>query len=60
MTVILGTVASAIGVQQFRAVADDAAELLFGAGEEAGHVFKSDDRDVEGVAEAHEAGAFHR
>ena len=36
-------------------MADDAAVLLLGAGEEAGHVFKRDQRDVEGVAEADEA-----
>ena len=41
-------------------MADDAAELLRRAGQEAGHVFEGQDRDVEGVAEAHEARALHR
>jgi hypothetical protein len=36
-------------------VLDDAAVLLRGAGQEAGHVDEGDDRDVEAIAEAHEA-----
>ena len=39
---------------------DDAAELLGGAGQEAGHVLEGDERDVEAVAEAHEARALER
>ena len=34
---------------------DQAAVFLVGAGQEARHVDERDDRDVEGVAEAHEA-----
>jgi hypothetical protein len=36
-------------------VRDDAAVLLVGAGQEARHVLERDERDVEAVAEAHEA-----
>ena len=39
-------------------MANDAAELLLRAGQEAGHVFEGDERDVEAVAEAHEARAL--
>jgi len=39
-------------------VLDNAAELLLGARQEARHVDEGDDRDVEGVAEAHEARAL--
>ena len=49
-----------VGVQQLGPVADDAAPLLAGAGHEPGHVDEADDGDVEGVAEAHEAGALDR
>ena len=42
-------------VQQLGAVADDPAPLLARAGQEAGHVGEGEQRDVEGVAEAHEA-----
>ena len=45
----------AVRVQQLGAVADDAAVLLVGAGQEAGHVDERDERDVERVARAHEA-----
>ena len=41
-------------------MAYDAAVLLSYAGEEAGHVLEDDERDVEAVAEAHEARALHR
>ena len=58
MTVIFGTVASAIGEEQFGAVLDDAAEFLLRAGQEAGDVFEGNQRNVEGVAEAHEARGF--
>ncbi len=36
-------------------MADDAAVFLVDTGEEAGHVDEGEDRDVEGVAEPHEA-----
>src|SRR5262249_54380543 len=47
-------------VGQLRAVADNAAEFLARAGEEAGYVLEGDQRDVEGVTETHEPRAFHR
>ena len=49
-----------IGIQQLRAVPDDAAELLDGARQEPRHVLEGHDRDVEGITEAHEARALHR
>ena len=45
ITVIFGTVASAIGIEQLRPVADDAAELLLRAGQKAGDVFKRQDAE---------------
>src|SRR5438270_737632 len=42
-------------VEQLRAVADDAAVLLRGPRQEAGHVDEREERDVEGVAEAPES-----
>ena len=39
---------------------DDAAVLLHRARQEARHVLEGDQRDVERVAEPHEARAFHR
>ncbi len=45
-------------IEQLRAVADDASPLLAGTGKEAGDVFEGQDRDVEGVSEAHEAGGL--
>ena len=50
--------AFAVSVQQFGAVQDDAAVLLSCAGQEAGNVNEGDNRNVEGVAEADETGAF--
>eukprot|EP00754_Rhynchopus_humris_P018745 Rhum_TRINITY_DN14614_c11_g10::Rhum_TRINITY_DN14614_c11_g10_i1::g.104369::m.104369 len=50
----------AVGVQQLGAVADDAVPLLVRARQEARHVDKGDDRDVEGVGEADEAGSLGR
>ena len=50
----------AVGVEQLGPVADDAAVLLVGAGHEPGHVDEGDQRDVEGVAGAHEAGRLLR
>src|SRR6266481_4446403 len=45
--------------EQFRPMLDDAAELLLRAREKTGYVFKGDQWNVEGVAETHEARAFH-
>jgi hypothetical protein len=42
-------------VQELRPVPDDAAVLLCDPGQEARHVLEDDERDVERVAEAHEA-----
>eukprot|EP00128_Syssomonas_multiformis_P013753 Colp12_sorted_trinity150504_noHs@3106 len=55
----LGHRGLSVRVQQLRAVADDAAVLLHGAGQEAGNVHEGEDGDVEGVQEAHEAGGLH-
>src|SRR2546426_9263187 len=44
----------------FRSVADDAAPFLVGAGQEPRDVAERQKRNVEGVAEAHEASALHR
>ena len=41
------------------AVANDAAKLLLRAGKKAGNIFKSDKRNVEGVAEPHKPGTLH-
>ena len=38
---------------------DDAAILLLRTRQEARHIFKSDQRNVEGIAEAHETRALH-
>src|SRR5690242_18821502 len=48
------------GIEELRAVLDDAAELLRRPGEEAGYVDEGDDRDVEAVAEADEASPLDR
>src|SRR5690606_41907350 len=45
----------AVCVEQLGAVDDDAAPLLIGAWEEAGHVLERDERDVESVAKSDEA-----
>ena len=50
----------AVRVEQLGAVPDDAAVLLVRAGQEAGHVDERDERDVERVARAHEAGRLLR
>ncbi|MPM37910.1 hypothetical protein SDC9_84530 [bioreactor metagenome] len=47
-----------VGVEQLRAVADDAAVLLGDARQEAGDVDEGDQRDVEGVAEPDELRAL--
>src|ERR1019366_8126779 len=49
-----------VGVEQLGAMADNAAEFLFGARKEAGNVLERQNRNVERVAEAHETGALHR
>ena len=49
-----------VGVEELRAVADDPAPLLRGAGQEAGHVDEGDERDVERVARADEARRLDR
>ncbi len=49
-----------VGEQQLGAVLDQAAILLRGARQEARHVDEGDDRDVEAVAEAHEARGLAR
>src|SRR6266478_8214118 len=54
----LGDGGFGVGEEQLGAMLDDAAEFLLCTGKEAGHVFEGDERDVEGVAEAHEARAF--
>jgi len=41
-------------------VLDDSSEFLLGSGEKTGNIFEGDERNVEGVAEAHEARALHR
>ena len=46
----------AVRVEHLRAVADDAAEFLRRSRQEARHVDEGDERDVEAVAEADEAG----
>ena len=56
----LGHRALGVGVEQLGAVLDDAAVLLRRAGHEAGHVDEGDDRDVERIAEAHEARRLDR
>ena len=48
------------GEQQLGAVLDQAAIFLVGARQEARHVDEGDDRDVEAVAEAHEARGLAR
>ena len=48
-----------VGVEELCAVSDDAAVLLVGPRKEAWHVDESDDGDVEGVAEADEAGGLN-
>ncbi|VTR67869.1 hypothetical protein DESC_640023 [Desulfosarcina cetonica] len=42
------------GVEQFGAMTDNAAMFLIRPGHEAGHVHQADQRDVEGIAKAHE------
>ena len=60
MTVIFGHRRFGERVEQLGAGADDAAVLLPHARQEAGHVLERDERNVERVAEPHEARALHR
>ena len=48
----------AVSVEQLSAVQDDTAVLLTSAGQEAGDVHQRHQRNVEGVAETHEAGTL--
>ena len=54
----LGHSGLGIGIDNLGAVADDAVVLLHGAGQEAGHVLERNNRYVEAVAEADEAGSL--
>ena len=56
----LGHGGLAVGVDHACAVADDAAQLLIAAGQEAGHVLQGDDGHVVGVADADEVGGLDR
>src|SRR6185437_15877342 len=56
----LGDGGLAVGVEQLGAAPDDAVVFLVSAGQEAGHVDKHDDRNVEAVAGADEPGRFLR
>src|SRR6266436_36160 len=47
------------GEEQLGAVPDDAAELLLRARQKAGYILKSNQRNIERVAEAHEARTLH-
>ena len=47
-------------IEQLGAVLDDATVLLAGAWHETGHINKSDDRNVEGIAKAHKARRLDR
>ena len=47
-----------IGVEELRSMFDDAAELLCGAGQEAGDIDEGDDRNVECVTETNESSGF--
>lgn len=46
----------AIGVEQFRALPDDADPFLFGGGQKVWHADQRDQRDAVGVTEPHESG----
>jgi hypothetical protein len=50
----------ALRVEQLGAVADDAAEFLAGSGQKARHIFEGEQGNIEGVAEADEAGSLDR
>mmetsp|Transcript_1669 Transcript_1669/g.3277 ORF Transcript_1669/g.3277 Transcript_1669/m.3277 type:complete len:416 (-) Transcript_1669:224-1471(-) len=55
----LGHGALSVSVKQLSTLANDTAVLLRGTGEEARHVYKGKDGDVEGVAKANEAASLH-
>src|SRR5262249_30310557 len=48
------------GIEQLRAVLNDAAELLLRAGQKTGHVLEGDQGNIERIAEAYKARALHR
>ena len=48
----------AIGVEELGTVRNDCTVLLHGSRQESGHVHERDERDVERIAEAHEAGGL--
>ena len=50
----------AIGIEQLGTVGDDGAVFLLRSAQEARHIHQGDQRNVEGVAEAHETGGFAR
>ena len=54
----LGHRGFAIGIEQFRAVLDDAAMFLRDSRQEPGHVLERHERDIERVAEPNEARPF--
>ena len=60
MTVTFGTVASANAYSSFAPCRMMPPHSWTVPGQEARHVLEGDERDVEGVAEAHEARALHR
>ncbi len=49
-----------VGIQELRAMPDDAAVLLRRAGKKARHVFKGDERHIKGIAQPHKARRFLR
>ena len=56
----LGNGGFAVGVEQLCAVQNDCVVFLSGTRKESGHVDEAHDRDVECIAEAHEAGSLAR
>ncbi len=47
-------------IQNFSPVTDDSAVLLRNSGKKTGHIFKSDQRNVEGIAKTDKTGSFIR
>ncbi len=47
-----------VSIDELGSVTDDAAVLLSGTGQEAGHIDEGDKRNVEGIAETHETSAL--
>jgi hypothetical protein len=60
ITVIFGHRRLRKRIQELRAMANDAAVLLHRARQESWNVFERDERNVERIAEPHEARAFDR